>query len=245
MEGNLEGDRTASSERYFSQPAQQMQYAEMTPGFSDAFFSTPESLASHAYSNFDWRPPTQITPISDDPNLPDKSFQNDFGDYEAFLQTRDLVASWSRYWTGMEQWPEALDAAFQRHKQYGPEGVHTFIRKLWYHEQRGRQLLHRIQSRRSGDSLPSNPEALMALWNLQQDQVMVLTRGLTIMELTGSIARRSSFSVGGGELADTIPSTILARNTPLYPPKAHNRETDRETEQDEEDVERFLISSQY
>ena len=138
----------------------------------------------------------------------------------------------------MDQWPEALDTAFQRHKENGPEGVHTFIRKLWYHEERGRQLLHCIQAQRAGISLPSNPEALMMLWNLQQDQVMVLTRGLNIMELTGSMALRH-LSIGGGELDGAVPSALLAPNTALYPTRR-----DPEVEKDEEDVEIYLKSGE-
>lgn len=205
-----------------------------TPDSTNGLLSAPESLESHDLS-FDWRPPKQIALSTDDPNFPNDPLLNNFGDYNHFMYTRDLVARWSKYWTGMENWPEALDTAFERHKGYGPDGASLFLRKIWYHEQRGRQLLHRIQSQRSAGSLPSNPEALMALWNLQQDQVMVLTRGLTIMELTGSLALRYIHSIAGGRIIGAIPSALSAPDTPLFGPSRN-----RETKQDKEDVERYL-----
>lgn len=64
----------------------------------------------------------------------------------------------------------------------------------------------------------------MALWNLHQDQVMVLARGLTIMELTDSLALFYIHSIGSGEIIGAITSALSARNTPLFSPLANARQ---------------------
>ena len=188
--------------------------------------------------SFDWRPPRDLRPNEDEPQLPDLSHApRGFAVYDEFLWNRAITADWSRRWGGVANWPHSLEIELERLKSRGPEGISTFYRRLWQHEHRGRYLLYEIQ-KQTIMTLPPNDEAIMQLWNLQQDQVMVLTRGLTIMELTGSMALRH-LSIGGGELDGAVPSALLAPNTALYPTRR-----DPEVEKDEEDVEIYLKSGE-
>lgn len=177
---------------------------------------------ANSMPSFHWRPPQEIGPNEDETLLQDLSRHSaGFSDYESFLWYRSIISSWSRCWGGMADWPRNLEVELDRARGNGPEALARFFRRMWNHEQRGRFLLHSIQ-KQTASSLPANPEAIMTLWNLQQDQVIVLTRGLTIIELTALVAERSMFSIGGDSFIEDFQAAHVSANTGLYRASRHN-----------------------
>ena len=198
-------------------------------------------------SSFDWRPPRELRPNEDEPQLPDLSHApRGFAVYDEFLWNRGITVDWSRRWGGVANWPHSLEIELDRLKARGPEGISKFYRRLWQHEHRGRHLLYEIQ-KQTIMTLPPNDEAIMQLWNLQQDQVIVLTRGLTILELTASVAERTMFTIGGDEYVQNMKAAHLSPNTPLYVPSRRKRAVfeweEREMGREEEEIVTMLSGS--
>ncbi len=197
--------------------------------------------------SFDWYPARELRPNEDEPQLPDMSHApRGFAVYNDFLQNRAIAAEWSRRWGGVANWPYSLEIELERLKSRGPEGISKFYRRLWQHEHRGRRLLYDIQ-KQTIKTLPPNDEAIMQLWNLQQDQVIVLTRGLTILELTVSVAERTMFTIGGDEYVQNMMAAHLSPNTALYVPSRRRpailKWVERETAGEEEEISTMLFDS--
>lgn len=250
---NDEGDLVNTS----SHPVPDKQAASPVSGETSA---TSEGASTHnnftslpytdAYSTpgLHSRTPMDILPNEEEPLLLDLSnVPGGFASHEPFLYYRDIVSRWCMCWGGIEQWPRYLALNLDIAREKGPEAIALFFRRLWNQEQRGRYLLHATQLHTS-DTLPSNHQALITFWNLLQEQVKVLTRGLTILELTASITERSMFSIGGDQFLKDVQTAQVAPNTALYSPsrrrekvKHPEQEDNREQERNEEDSDEMAM----
>lgn len=207
---------------------------------SDKMEATLENARSNIETpSFHWSPPSELCSNGDEPLLQNLELGG-FSDYKSFLWYRGVVSDWTKCWGGMANWPRNLEVELDRARGNGPEAIALFFRRLWNHEHRGRYLLHAIQTQTSS-SLPSNPEAIMCLWNLQQDQIIVLTRGLTIIELTASVAEQTMFTIGGDNFMEDFRGAHISPNTTLYRPSRRNQ-TPNNREQEENDREEEEIT---
>lgn len=66
------------------------------------------------------------------------------------------------------------------------------------------------------DILLTNAQALIQLWHLQEDQVIVITRGLAILELTASISCQMLYTLGAGSFFHSVANTFTDPNTVIY-----------------------------
>jgi len=100
-----------------------------------------------------------------------------FSQYDNFIALRENVIKWGSYWGGVNAWPDTLDYLFHCAKNHGtPE---RFIEKVWTHELCGHELLHALQV--IIGILPQGAVAVCMIWAYQQEQVIMVTQGISII----------------------------------------------------------------
>lgn len=130
-----------------------------------------------------------------------------FTAYDHFITTRKSVLEWGSLWGGIPAGSETLEILFCRALARGPERVQYFIQRICAHETKGTELLKALQINKL--FLPGDIKLVSILWDYQQEQVIEVVRGLTIIQTRVPIMRKSIFSVGPGQsLHDSIASVF-------------------------------------
>lgn len=112
--------------------------------------------------------------------------------YSTLLCLRDDIKIWCSYWGGIQAWPETFELIFHRASKRGKDKVGRFIERVLVHELRGKSLLRQLQFIEG--SLPDSEAVLRSLWSYQQEQVITLVQGITIIQTKLPILRRISFA---------------------------------------------------
>lgn len=123
------------------------------------------------------------------------SRQHNFQAYDHFVEIRESVKIWSSMWGGVSAWSDTLEILFYRALARGPERTDYFIRRLCAHEMKGRELLRSLE--KIEGCLPNDATLVSTLWCYQQELVIEVVRGLTIVQTRLPIMRRWDMSSVG------------------------------------------------
>lgn len=127
----------------------------------------------------------------------------EFPVYNRFVSLRSDIQQWASHWGGVSAWPYTFEILFFRALARGPERVQHFINVLGGHELKGKVLLLSLQTFQGGLPDSKNPFAIPLLWSYQQEQLMTLVQGLTIIQTRVPFMSQSIHSVGPGQVLST------------------------------------------
>ncbi|KAF9552828.1 hypothetical protein CPC08DRAFT_592449, partial [Agrocybe pediades] len=100
--------------------------------------------------------------------------------YEAFMALREDTKVWSERWGGVTIWRDSLEVLFSRAYHLGEEKTKAYIERLWTHELHGKQILRQLRTFEG--ILPSSKGITNILWSYQQELVITLVQGITIIQ---------------------------------------------------------------
>lgn len=129
------------------------------------------------------------------------------------MELRESVISWSSVWGGIKAWPETLEILFSRANRRGPEKLRRFVERLLLHEAHGKRFFRELQS--LDGMLPTGQAPLRSLWNFQQEQIVTMVEGLTIIQTKLPILRRTAFSTDIRGDMDRQRDELFGLHTPM------------------------------